>query len=258
MRGIQMIENLQREDETLHDLQRNGMRILQKRDGFRFGTDAVLLADFVAARTGERIADFGTGTGVLPLLIAARSAQTHFYALEIQADIADMARRSVMMNGLEARIEVYQADVLKAPAILGYESVDRVVCNPPYTPRNGGVESPLKTRAVSRHEQICTLEEMMKSAGKVVRNGGRLDVIFPSARMLEMMDAMRCARLEPKRVRFICAHASDAPKLVLLEAIKNARPMLHIEPMLILYGQDGEPTHELRRIYGEEMSEEKA
>ena len=241
---------LQREDETLHDLQRGGLKILQKRSGFRFGTDAVLLADFAAARTGEHIADFGTGTGVLPLLIAARSVRTHFEALEIQSDIADMAARSVRLNGLEERIRVHCADVRDANALLGSESVDRVVCNPPYTRQQGGMESPIPTRAISRHEQVCSLEEMIASAGRVIRNGGRLDVVFPAARMLEMMDAMRGAHLEPKRVRLVCAHASDAPKLVLIEAIKNARPMLHVEPVLILYEASGEPTQELRRIYG--------
>lgn len=248
MQQIQSID--QHEDETLHDLQRGGMRILQKKEGFRFGTDAVLLADFAAARPGERIADFGTGTGVLPLLIAARTQRTCFEAIEIQPEIADMARRSVALNGMEDRIRIHCADVRDAMALLGSGSVDRVVCNPPYTPVNGGMESPIKTRALSRHEQVCTLDEIILSAGRVIRNGGKLDVVFPSARMLEMMDAMRRVHLEPKRVRLVCGHAADAPKLVLIEAIKNAKPMLKVEPMLILYGSDGKPTQELRRIYG--------
>ena len=245
-----MEETWHREDETLHDLQRGGLRISQKRNGFRFGTDAVLLADFSAVRPGERIADFGTGTGVLPLLIAARSERTRFEALEIQPEIADMAQRSVQMNQMESRIRIHCADVRDAATLLGYESVERVVCNPPYTKQYGGMHSPVPTRALSRHEQVCPLDEIIRSAGEVIRNGGRLDVIFPSGRMLEMMDVMRKARLEPKRLRLVCAHAVDAPKLVLIEAIKNARPMLHIEPMLILYDAYGEATQELKRIYG--------
>lgn len=113
------------------------------------------------------------------------------------------------------------------------------------------MESPVETRAMSRHEQVCTLGEMIASAGRVIRNGGRLDVVFPAARMLEMMDAMRSARMEPKRLRLVCGHAMDAPKLVLIEAVKNARPMLHVEPVLILYEMDGAQTQELRRIYGQ-------
>lgn len=243
-------ETLLQADETLHDLQRGGLRILQKKAGFRFGTDAVLLADFTHARTGERIADFGTGTGILPLLIGARSVRTRFEAIEIQPDVADMARRSVRLNKLEERIAVHCADVRDAHMLLGYESVDRVVCNPPYTPVGGGMQSPIQTRARSRHEQVCSLGEMMASAGRVVKNGGRLDVVFPCPRMLELMDAMRDAHLEPKRIRLVCARAQDAPKLVLMEAIKNARPMLHVEPMLILYEADGRQTEELERIYG--------
>lgn len=244
------MELLRHEDETLHDLQRGGLRILQKKDGFRFGTDAVLLADFTAAKAGERIADFGTGTGILPLLIAARTQRTTFDAIEIQPEIADMAQRSVALNGMEARIRVHCADVRDAMALLGNESVDRVVCNPPYTPVHGGMESPIKTRALSRHEQVCSLHEIIRSAGRVIKNGGKMNVVFPGIRMLEMMDAMRSVHLEPKRMRLVCGHASDAPKLVLIEAIKNARPMLKIEPMLILYDENGEPTQELRRIYG--------
>lgn len=241
---------MQREDETLHDLQRGGLRILQKKTGFRFGTDAVLLADFACARPGERIADFGTGTGILPLLISARAERTTFEAIEIQEEIAEMAQRSVVLNGLEERIRVHCADVRDAMALLGNESVDRVVCNPPYTPQNGGMESPIKTRALSRHEQVCTLDEIIRSAGRVIKNGGKMDVVFPAPRMLEMMDAMRRVHLEPKRLRMVCGHADDAPRLVLIEAIKNARPMLRVEPMLIMYDENGAPTPELNRIYG--------
>lgn len=240
-----------KDGERIDDLQRAGYKIIQRADGFRFGTDAVLLADFTRIKPHERVADFGTGTGILPILLAARSDSATFDALEIQADVAEMAMRSVRLNGLDARINVHTADIRESQLYIGYEKVDLVVCNPPYTKDGGGEHSPIKSRAISRHEQTCPLEEITQSASRVLRNGGRMCVVFPAHRLLELCDAMRASRLEPKRVRLICAHFNRAPKLVLVEAQKNAKPMLHFEPMLLLYEENGEMTEELRSIYAQ-------
>lgn len=240
-----------RPGERLDDLQRAGLRILQRQDGFRFGTDAVLLADFATPKKGERICDMGTGTGVLPLLMAARSEETMFDAFELQPEVADMASRSVRINGLGDRIRVYNADCREAAAIIGHEVCHLVVTNPPYTARGAGLVSPAQTRALSRSGEDCSLEEWMAACGRVLRNGGRLCCVFPAARLLQLCDAMRGARLEPKRLRLVAAHADSAPKLVLLEALKGGRPGLHILPMLLTHTSDGGFTQEMRRIYGE-------
>ncbi len=246
---------LMREGERLDDLQRGGLRILQRAQGFRFGTDAVLLADFACIRRGERVADMGTGTGVLPLLLSARAEETTFSAIEVQADVADMARRSVMINGLEERICVVCADCRDAAAILGYEGHDLLVTNPPYTAAGAGLVSPEKTRATSRTDDGVTLEEWMIACGKLLRNGGRLCCVFPAPRFLQLCDAMRGGRVEPKRVRFVCARPDAAPRLVLLEGLKGGRPGLHIRPMLITHDEHGGYTAEMRRIYGEAEEE---
>lgn len=245
-------ENWIRPGEVLHDLQRGGLRILQRPEGFRFGTDAVLLADFANARKGDHLCDMGTGTGVLPLLIAARAEDTTFDAFELQADMADMAARSVRLNGLEGRIRVHRADCRDAAKIIGHEVCDLVVSNPPYTARGAGLRSPEAARAIARSDSDCSLEEWIAACARVLRNGGRLCCVFPAPRFLQLCDAMRAARVEPKRVRFIVARAESAPKLVLTEGLKGGRPGLHVQPVLITRDAQGNFTREMRRIYGEE------
>lgn len=240
-----------REGERLDDLQRGGLRILQRPDGFRFGTDAVLLADFAGAKRGEHICDMGTGTGVLPLLLSARAEGTTFDAFEIQHDVADMAMRSVQINGLQDRIRVHCADCRDAARMIGHECCHLVVSNPPYTRQGAGLVSPEKTRALSRSDSDCSLEEWIAACGRVLRNGGRLCCVFPAPRFLELCDAMRAARVEPKRVCFVAARPEAAPKLVLLEGLKGGRPGLHVQPLLITHEADGSYTRRMREIYGE-------
>ena len=245
------IDTLIHEGERLDDLQRAGLRILQRPDGFRFGTDAVLLADFARARRGERIADVGTGTGVLALLLCARAEETTVDAFEVQPDVADMAQRSVMINGLQDRIRVHCMDCREAAARIGHEVCQLVVSNPPYTKEGAGLVSPQQTRALSRSDSDCTLEAWMAACGRLLQNGGRLCCVFPAPRFLALCDAMRAARVEPKRVRFVAARETSAPKLVLTEGLKGARPGLHLLPLLITHDAQGNFTDEMRRIYGE-------
>ena len=239
------------EGERVDDLQRNGLRVIQKEAGFRFGTDAVLLADFAQARRGERVCDMGTGTGVLPLLLCARAEGATVDAFEIQADMADMARRSVRLNGLEERIRVHHADCRDAASIIGHETCRLVVTNPPYTAAGAGLVSPEKMRALSRSDADCSIEAWMASCGRVLQNGGRLCCVFPAPRFLQLCDAMRAARVEPKRVRFVAARADAAPKLVLVEGLKGGRSGLHLLPLLMTHTPEGAYTEEMQRIYGE-------
>ena len=237
--------------ERLDDLQRAGLRILQRADGFRFGTDAVLLADFAASKPAARVADVGTGTGVLPILLSARLSGAVFDAFEVQADVADMAMRSVQINALEERIRIHRIDCRDAARTIGYECCDLVVTNPPYTAQGAGLVSPKETKAVSRSDSDCTLDEWIAACAKLVKFGGRLCCVFPAPRFLQLCDAMREARIEPKRVRLVVAKADSAPKLVLIEGVKGGKPGLHILPMLITRDADGRFTDEMRRIYSE-------
>ncbi len=241
--------------ERIDDLQFKGLFIIQNPNAFRFGMDAVLLADFCSIRKKDRAADFGTGTGILPLLMAGREETAVIHGFEIQPDMADMASRSVAMNGLEHRVFIHQADLRNAQQVLTPGSLDLVVCNPPYGKAGGTIENPSEALRISRHEGGCTLFDVAYAAKVVLKNNGRLAVVFPAARMLELLDTLRQNKLEPKRLRFVHSHLGKAPHLVLAEGVKAARPMLHCLPPLIIYDEDGKPTKELDRIYHKQTSE---
>ena len=242
-----------RPGERLDDLQRGMLRILQHPDAFCFGMDSVLLAAFAAERAGrERAVDLGTGSGILPLLICARVPAIAFDAVEIQPEAADRARRSVAINGLEGRIVVHEMDLREAPGLLGYEQYRLVISNPPYGRAGGGPISEDAAHRTARHEGEADVQSLCKAAGALLQNGGRFDVVFPAPRLLELMDAMRGARIEPKRIRLVHPRYGSAPNLALVEGIKAAKPMLHFLPPLYVRDAQGQETDELRRIYQEE------
>ena len=238
-----------RPDEQWDDLQNNGLWILQKKQGFRFGMDSVLLADFARIKPRETVVDLGTGSGILPMLLSQKQATACFHAFEWQTDIADMASRSVAHNGLDKRISVYCADLRAADTVLGKAVAHAVVCNPPYGKKDNVIESPNETKRLSKQETTCEIAEILGAGERLLKNQGRMYMVFPSHRMLELFDLMRERRLEPKRIRMVCGKASKAPYLLLVESIKNAKPMLHWLPPLIVHHEDGTETEEIKRIY---------
>ena len=237
------------ENERIDDLQLVGLRILQKTTGFRFGMDAVLLSDFARVEERDRVADFGTGTGILPLLLAGRGKGAHFDALEIQGDMADMAKRSVSLNQLTERIAVHNLPVERAEEVITPGTLDAIVCNPPYGIPGATLLNPAKTLSTARHQTEEGLTAWYRMAYRLLRGKGRFHMIYPATRMLEAMTALSKARLEPKRFRLIYPYADKPANLVMIEAMKDAKPMLHPEPPLIIYEKDGTMTPELKRIY---------
>ncbi|MBR5230850.1 MAG: tRNA1(Val) (adenine(37)-N6)-methyltransferase [Clostridia bacterium] len=239
-----------KEKERIDDLQRGGLRVIQRADAFRFGTDAVLLADFASPRSRERVCDLGTGTGVIPLLMYGRRNNISVDAVEIQPDMAEMACRSMQLNGLENSIHVHEGDLRQIRSLLPHAGYDLVTCNPPYGKAGGTLLNPDESKRLARHEDTCCIEDVAQAARWLLRNGGRLCCIFPAHRMLELCDAMRGKKIEPKRIRMVCSGADKAPNLCLVEGKLDARPGLVIEPMLVIYDENGCYTPELRRIYG--------
>ncbi|MEG2701407.1 MAG: tRNA1(Val) (adenine(37)-N6)-methyltransferase [Clostridia bacterium] len=244
-----MNEKWAKPHERVDDLQLGGLRVLQNPSAFCFGMDAVLLADFVRLRPRDRVVDFGTGTGILPLLLSHKEPTATFDALEIQSDMADMAVRSGRMNGLEARVRVHEADLRNAAELLGRLSMSAAVCNPPYGKQGGCIESETKGVLIARHETNCDIEDIAQACAAVLRHHGRLAMVFPAQRMLELCDALRKARLEPKRMRMVCSKRDRPPYILLVEAVKNAKPALLWEPPLVVYHADGSETEEIHRIY---------
>jgi tRNA1Val (adenine37-N6)-methyltransferase len=240
---------VQLDGERLDDLNRGGLMILQKAAGFRFGTDSVLLADFAAPKRGERAADLGAGGGILSILMADAQPHAFFDAIEWQADMCDMARRSAAGNGLDGRLRVHHLDVRRAPEALGYGGHSLIVCNPPYNPRGAAPASEEMALRLARHECESTVEDFITCASALLKNGGRAAFIYPAPRAFDLMAAMRGRRLEPKRIRLIQDRPGAKPKLILLDAVKGAGSMLDWLPPLILRGEDGAPSPEYRRIY---------
>jgi len=238
-----------RDGERVDDLQLAGLRILQKERGFRFGMDAVLLADFARVEARDRVADFGTGTGIIPLLLAGRGKSEHIAAFEIQPDMADLAERSVLLNGLSERISIHALPVEEADTVVSPGTLDAIVCNPPYGQPGTTLLNPAQTLSIARHQTQDGLKAWFAMAYRLLRGKGRMAIIYPAPRMFEAMRAMSAARLEPKRFRMIYPAANKPANLVLIEAMKDANPMLHPEPPLIVYEEDGSMTAELRRIY---------
>lgn len=238
------------EGERVDDLQYNGMKIIQKTNAFRFGTDAVLLSDFALIRKNDRIADLGTGTGAIALLIAAHHENAQVDAIEIQEDMAEMAERSVRMNKIAERVRIHAMDLRCAAEKLGYGKFDQVVCNPPYSKEGAALASVSLNKRLSRHEGDTTIGEICFSAASLLKTGGRFSVVFPAQRAFEMMCEMKKANLAPKRVRCVQGTKNHAPRLILIDSVKNGGEQLHWLPPLILKNEDGSETEEWFRIYG--------
>lgn len=237
-------------NERIDDLQRGGLRVIQRADAFRFGTDAVLLADFAAPRRHDRVCDLGTGTGIIPLLLYARENTISADAVEIQPDMAGMAARSMAMNGLNEKIRVLPGDLRSIRTLLPHARYDLVTCNPPYGKAGGTLLNPDASKRLARHEESCAIEDVACAAAWLLQNGGRLCCVFPAARMIELSDAMRKYRMAPKRIRMVHSRVEKAAHLCLMEGMLDARPGLIIEPPLVIYDENNAYTPELRRIYG--------
>lgn len=235
--------------ERLDDLQCDGLKLIQRPDAFRFGTDSVLLADFAAPRKNERAVDLGCGTGAIALLMAGHQPTAYVAAVELQPDIADMARRSVAQNGLEDRVRVHCGDMREAWRALGAGRWSLAVCNPPYGRSGAALESENESVRIARHEGDLSPGDVALAAAMLLKNGGRFCAVYPAPRAYELMRAMDGAGIAPKRIRTVHGVEGRAPKFVLLEGVKQGGDGLHWLPPLVLRNADGSFTEEWHRIY---------
>lgn len=237
-----------REGERIDDLQCGGYRIIQRADGFRFGTDAVLLSHFAAPRRNERAVDLGCGNGVIAILMAAHRSDIQVDGVEIQPEVADMAARSVAMNALADRVRIHNMDMRSAHTALGCGQMSLAVCNPPYH-KSADPSAKDAGARIARQMNDLSVSDVARTASRLLKYGGRFCVIYPAPRALEMMDAMQAANLAPKRVQTVHARADRAPKLMLIEAVKGGGSMLHWLEPLILYDADGGHSAQWHAIY---------
>lgn len=236
--------------ERIDELQRNQYRIIQNKDKFCFGMDAVLLSGFAKAGAGETVLDLGTGTGIIPILMEAKTAAAHFTALEIQEESADMARRSVAMNGLSEKITVVTGDIKEATTLFGKAVFDVVTSNPPYMNHNHGLTNPELPKAIARHEILCTLDDVVREAAGVLKPNGRFYMVHRPFRLAELFEVLKKYKLEPKAMRLVYPFVNQEPNMVLLECLKGGKPMIKIGPPLIVYREQGVYTDEIYEVYG--------
>lgn len=239
-----------KENERLDDLQRNGYKIIQKTDGFCFGMDAVLLSGFARVREGETALDLGTGTGIIPILLSAKTEGKHFTGLEIQEEMAGMAARSVAYNRLEDRVTILQGDIKEAGSIFGLASFDVVTSNPPYMNDAHGLKNPDLPKAIARHEICCTLDDVVRSAAGLLRPGGRFYLVHRPHRLIEIVSALTRYKLEPKRMKMVHPFVDREANMVLIEAVRGGRSMIKVEAPVIVYREPGVYTDEIYEIYG--------
>ena len=244
------MDSLIREDERLDDLQIKGYKIIQHPDKFCFGMDAVLLSGFATVNEGERALDLGTGTGILPILLEAKNAGEHYTGLEIQSESAEMARRSVLYNDLQDRIDIIEGDIKEASKIFGKASMEVVTSNPPYMTNHHGLKNPNDAKAIARHELLCSLDDVVRESAAVLKPKGRCYFVHRPSRLVEIFEAMRKYRIEPKRMRLVYPYVNKEPNMVLIEGVRGGRPQLTVESPLIVYDAPGKYTDEILEIYG--------
>lgn len=239
-----------RDDERIDDLQRNGYRIIQKKKGFCFGMDAVLLSGFARVREGERAVDLGTGTGIIPILLKAKTEGDHFIGLEIQEEVAEMAARSVLLNHLEDKVEIVRGDIREASQLFGRASFDVVTSNPPYMNDQHGLKNPDMLKAISRHEVLCTLDDVCREAAALLKPGGRFYMVHRPHRLAEIISSLKEYKLEPKRMKLVHPFIDKEANMVLIEAVRGGKSMMKVEAPVIVYQEPGVYTEEIYTIYG--------
>ena len=237
------------EGERLDDLDCKGYKIIQHKGRFCFGMDAVLLSDFADATEGQNVIDLGTGTGIIPILMEAKTKGRHFTGLEIQAESADMARRSIRYNGLEDKIDIVDGDIKEASLLFKKASFDVVTSNPPYMNNNHGLKNPELPKAIARHEVMCTLEDVVREAALLLKPGGKFYMVHRPHRLIEIIMTLKEYRLEPKRIRFVHPFVDREANMVLIEAARGGKTMVKVERPLIVYKDVGVYTEEILNIY---------
>ena len=243
-----MITNL-KSDERLDDLQINGYEIIQHPGKFCFGMDAVLLANFARVKQKECALDLGTGTGIIPILLTAKTEGMHFTGLEIQEESADMARRSVAHNHLEEKVDIVTGDIKEAAELFGPASFDVITTNPPYMIGHHGIENPSDAKAIARHEVLCDLNDILRESARILKPRGRFYMVHRPFRLAEILSKMIQVGIEPKRMRMGHPFVHKEPNMVLIEGMRGANSRMRVEPPLIVYKEQGVYSEELLSEY---------
>ena len=239
-----------KENERIDDLEYKDLKIIQNKEGFCFGIDSILLVDFAKKiKDNTCVLDLGTGTGIIPILLSQKTKLKKAYAVEIQEEVADMAKRSVELNRLGEKIEIINDNIKNIQEYFKNQSIDVIITNPPYKKKNSGIINEEEKKIISRHEITASLEDFIKEGSKVLKDKGEFYMVNRPERLVDIVVAMRKYKIEPKLIRMVYSKVEKSPVLVLVKGIKNANPFLRIEPNLYIYDKNGEYTDEIYKIY---------
>lgn len=228
-------EELIHSGERVDDLQIGGLELIQNPSGFCFGVDAVFLSDFVRVKPGETVLDLGTGNGIIPILLTAKTMGKKFTGLEIQEKTAEMARRSVALNGLEDKVDIVTGDIKEAADLFKPAFFDVITTNPPYMLAEHGLRNPDNSKAVARHEVLCSLDDILRESMRLLQDKGRFYMVHRPFRLTEIMIKMNYYKIEPKRIQFIHPYIDKEPVLVLIEGVRGGKSRVTVEPPIIIY-----------------------
>lgn len=238
------------ENERIDDLQYKNLKIIQNEMGFCFGIDSVLLSDFAKKiKRNAKVIDLGTGTGIIPILLCGKTELKRIVGVEVQEEVFDLANRNIKLNNLENKFEVINENIKNLKNIYEYGSFDVVVTNPPYKKENTGIKNLNNKKLISRHEITANLEDFVEISKYLLKDRGRIYMVHRPERLVDILFLMRKNKLEPKKIKFVYSNVNTEPKLVLIEAVKNAKPFLQIEKNLYIYNENGEYTDEILKIY---------
>lgn len=237
-------------NERIDDLEFKNLKIIQNKEGFCFGIDSVLLADFAKdIKSNANVLDLGTGTGIIPILLCGKTNLKKIIGVEIQKEVANMASRSVKLNNLENRFEVIEENILNLKKLYKNQSFDVVVTNPPYKKKNTGIVNEDAKKIISRHETTASLEEFIIIAKDLLKDKGEFYMVHRPERLVDILSLMRKNKIEPKILRMVYSHVDKEPKLILIKGIKNAKPFLKIEKNLYIYDEKNSYSEEILKIY---------
>ena len=239
-----------KEGERVDDLERCGFKIIQNTEKFCFGMDAVLLSGYASIKRQDKVLDLCTGNGIIPILLAAKTGAKRIVGIEIQRDIADLAKRSVEANDLSNRVNILCADIKDAEEYYQAGAFDAVTCNPPYMIDNHGIKNPDSPKAIARHEILCTFDDVARVTSRMLKPGGRMFLIHRPFRLTEIFETLTKYSLEPKRMKLVYPYVDREPNMVLIEAGLGGRRRLTVERPLIVYESPNCYTKEIYDIYG--------
>lgn len=239
------------ENERIDDLEYKGLKIIQNRKGFCFGIDSILLSDFAKEiKENSKIIDLGTGTGIIAIMLSAKTKASKIVGIEIQEEVCEMARKSIELNNLKDKIEIINSNINNLENKVQFGTFDAVTTNPPYKKIGTGIVNKNEKKLISRHEITASLEDFIKISSRLLKDKGSLYIVHRPDRLVDIIESLRKYKLEPKIIKFVYPNIEKEANLILIKAIKNAKPFLKIDRPLYVYNKDNTYTNEILKIYG--------